>query len=283
MGALGLVESVGRGWLRLRGVRSRKIPTSVGVQHYWEGRGRGPHGTLVLQHGIGAGNALHFALTMLFARRWFRRVIAPDLAGHGLSEPAPCMCPEQVFAGFAEVLDRTLEEPAVVCGNSLGGAMAAQYAVIRPERVRGLVLLSPAGAPMDGQVLAGFVRQFEMPTVEDTRAFIRALYHRAPPGSGWMVRDIRRQFHSAPIRELLASLRPEHGLAPGAIGSLPMPTLLMWGRSDQVMLGSMLAWFKAHLPEHAVVEEPERIGHCPQLDRPLWTAHRLRAFAESLA
>jgi pimeloyl-ACP methyl ester carboxylesterase len=283
LGALGLVESLGRGWLRLRGVRSRKVATAVGVQHYWEGRGRGSLGTLVLQHGIGAGNAMHFALTMLFARRWFRRVIAPDLPGHGLSEPAPCMCPEQVFAGFAEVLDQTLDEPAVVCGNSLGGAMAAQYAVMRPERVRGLVLLSPAGAPMDSQSLAAFIRRFEMPTPEDGRMFVRSLYHRAPPGSNWMIPDIRRQFHAAPIRELLASLRPEHGLDAGAVRALAMPTLLMWGRSDQIMLGSMLDWFKAHLPAHAVVEEPERVGHCPQLDRPLWTARRLRAFAESLA
>jgi kynureninase len=32
-------------------------------------------------------------------------------------------------------------------GNSLGGFVATRYALARPERVRGLVLLSPAGAP----------------------------------------------------------------------------------------------------------------------------------------
>lgn len=51
---------------------------------------------------------------------------------------------------MTEALDALLPEPAIVCGNSLGGAVALHYALARPEKVLGLVLLSPAGLGLGG-------------------------------------------------------------------------------------------------------------------------------------
>lgn len=283
MGLLRPLQAFGHAWLRLRGVRTVHIDSPVGRLHYYDAPGTGTLPTLVLQHGIGAGSAIQFALHMLLLRRHHRRVIVPDLPGHGLSDASPEMSPEVVFAGFAEVLDRTLAEPAVLYGNSLGGAMAVQYARMRPERVRGLFLASPAGAAIDPQEAEHFLRGFDMPDDDATMRFFARLYHRVPPGARFLAGDIRAIFNQPHMRALFEAIRPHHFFTPEVVAGLTAPTLLLWGRSDRVMLPSMLAFYRQHLPPGSVVEEPEGVGHCPHLDRPRWTARRILAFSRSLS
>ncbi len=75
-----------------------------------------------------------------------RRVVALDLPGFGLSEmPSEKISIEgygQILAEFANQLDLN---PAVVVGNSMGGFVAAELAVRRPDSVERLLLLSSAG------------------------------------------------------------------------------------------------------------------------------------------
>ena len=65
------------------------------------------------------------------------RVLAPDLRGFGqrLLEPAP-------FSHVRDV-EELLDGPAVVVGSSLGGRVALELAVLRPELVERLVLIAP--------------------------------------------------------------------------------------------------------------------------------------------
>ncbi len=73
------------------------------------------------------------------------RVIAPDLRGHGLSDPLRAEVELGELADDAAELLRLLDSPpAHVVGLSMGG-MVAQYLAIRhPERVRSLALLGTA-------------------------------------------------------------------------------------------------------------------------------------------
>src|SRR5207244_4639761 len=84
---------------------------------------------------------------------------------------------EAMLAGLDAV---TAEEPVVLCGSSLGGAVALGYAAARPERVRGLVLLSPAGARMTHEEMRRLVAWFDMKDVGDARRFMETIYHRPP-------------------------------------------------------------------------------------------------------
>lgn len=283
MGVLGALDRVIRGGMYAAGLRGRTLDTSVGPVHYYEAKGRGPLPTLVLQHGIGAANATHFAPIAMLARRWFRRVIVPELPGHGRSATPAEISPESVFAGFHEVLDRTLDEPAIVYGNSLGGAMAIQFAQLRPERTRALILASPGGAPLAEEAWRSFVAGFDMDDRARTLDFFQRLHHRVPMGSRWVLGDVRRMFHQPHMRALLASIRPDHFFAPEAVAGLRAPTLLLWGRSDRVMFPEMLEFYRTHLPAGTRVEEPEGIGHCPQIERPFWTLRRILEFSREHA
>jgi lipase len=70
-----------------------------------------------------------------------RRVIAPDLRGHGRSTWDPPWTTERHVADVLETVD---EPVADWLGFSFGGRVAAAVAAAAPERVRRLVLLDPA-------------------------------------------------------------------------------------------------------------------------------------------
>jgi pimeloyl-ACP methyl ester carboxylesterase len=104
--------------------------------------GDGP--AILFIHGLSGcwGNWLE-QLTVFAATN---RVIAIDLPGFGHS---PGGAGELSMGGYAQLLDELLEQLGVqssdVVGNSMGGLIAAELAASFPDRVRRLVLVSPAG------------------------------------------------------------------------------------------------------------------------------------------
>jgi pimeloyl-ACP methyl ester carboxylesterase len=104
--------------------------------------GSGP--PLVLVHGLGGAAANWRLVAPAFAAR--RRVLVPELPGHGGSAPlsgAPSLDP------FAEALLALVEAeeafPAPWVGHSLGGLVALRAAALRPDAVTGIVLAAAAG------------------------------------------------------------------------------------------------------------------------------------------
>jgi pimeloyl-ACP methyl ester carboxylesterase len=71
-----------------------------------------------------------------------RRLIVPDLPGHGGSAPLPAAAS---LRGFADALVPLLDGPVDVLGHSLGGVVALRLAERHPELVRRIVVAAAAG------------------------------------------------------------------------------------------------------------------------------------------
>src|SRR2546423_9270085 len=76
---------------------------------------------LVLVHGLGGAAANWLALAPLLLPG--RRVLVPELAGHGGSDPLPAAAS---LNAYADRIAGLLDEPAAIVGHPLGGAGAVR-------------------------------------------------------------------------------------------------------------------------------------------------------------
>lgn len=82
--------------------------------------------TLLLLHGLGATADVWRAWEPLLVAGWPGRWIAPDLPGHGGSDPLPRYSFGSVAAAVADLLDA--DEPVIVVGHSMGGVVGLTLA-----------------------------------------------------------------------------------------------------------------------------------------------------------
>lgn len=267
---------------RARGFRSRTLTAAGFRVHLYERKGRGRAPAVLLVHGLG-GNAYSFLPLLGTLVRESRRVVAIELPGHGRSplatEPATIA---ECGAAVAAALE-TLGEPAVVIGNSLGGAIGLYTAAMLPERVAGFVGLNPAGAPLEGADRHAVIDAFRGGTVGAARELLRRLYHR-PPRGGWLVAGgLAKHWASRPVQRLVDDLRAgdQPGIPAEVLAQIVGPVLILWGEHDRILPASSAEWFRAALKPGSVEVIPGS-GHLPQLEQSRLVAARLTRFLREL-
>lgn len=267
-----------RGWRSHRSyTRSGRVHTLEGINHH------APPGTVVMLHGFGSA-AVHWWPVIGALRQSVRRVVLPDLPGHGFSDmPLEGLAPPTLRAGLLESLDERLHEPAVLVGNSMGGLAAIEYALARPERVRGLVLMSPGGAPMTPEALSRFVDSFHLNSHRDALDFVDRLFARRAPMRHALAWGVRRTFAQPGLRGLLQGIAERDLLNAERLSELQVPLVLIWGQGDRVLPAEHREFFLRHLPPHARIVEPKHVGHSPYLEDPGLVIREVRGLLDSLA
>ena len=104
---------------------------------------------VVLLHGLTATRR-YVVMGSRALERGGHRVIAYDARGHGASTPAPdpdAYDYDDLVEDLRAVLDDRGIERAVLAGASMGAHTAARLALDAPERVAGLVIITPAFDP----------------------------------------------------------------------------------------------------------------------------------------
>lgn len=113
--------------------------------HYWQMGQSNSGPPVLLLHGFGVGS-FHWERCMLQLAERGHRVWALDFIGQGRSWPRQAtgvtysvdLWTEQVKA----FIDEVIREDCFVCGNSLGGFVAASFAALYPKKVLGVILVN---------------------------------------------------------------------------------------------------------------------------------------------
>jgi pimeloyl-ACP methyl ester carboxylesterase len=262
-------------------IRPRTVSTSVGRVRVLEARGGGALPPLLMLHGFGA-QALHYLPTMRRLRPHFASIHAPDLLGHGFSETPRAMDAEVLRTGLVETLREVQTEPAIVLGNSMGGLAALRFALERPELVRALILISPAGAMRDADGIDTLKQKFALRSHDDALRFIDRLFADRTRWRHLLALGVRRGFARPALRSLIEGVDEGSFLEPEALARLEMPILFVWGKKEKLLDPEDLGFFRRHLPAHAEVLEPDGFGHSPFLEDPAGVAAMTLRFAQSL-
>ena len=230
--------------------------------------GSGP--VVVLLHGLG-GSSANWAFNVPALAQKFR-VVVPDQVGFGRSDK-PLV--NYRVATYVDFLDKFLSElkveRAALVGNSMGGWVAAAYALKYPSKVERLVLVDAAGfAPpkefdlstLSGlnpstrdemKRLAGMV--FFNPLLKTDAAVDLMLAQRLSAGDGYT------------IQSLVESIYRGEDMLDGKLAGLKQPVLLVWGREDGLTpLAREGERFRREIPQAQLVVF-DGCGHVPQVEK----------------
>ena len=204
--------------------------------------GDGP--PVVLLHGP-SGYAAHW-LQVIPGLVTSHRVIAPDLPGHGASEPADgTVDADRVLQWLDELIERTCESPPALVGQTLGGAIAARFAGDHDHRLSRLVLVDSFGltslqpVPEFWLALTQFLAQPTERTHQslwrycafDLDGLLQRMGERWDPFTAYNLDRAR----SPGVQAALSALMAQFG-APAiphdALARIAVPTTLIWGRYD---------------------------------------------------
>ena len=217
------------------------------------------------------------------------RIVLFDNRGVGESDapPGPYSVPQMAEDAVA-VLDAVGAERAHVVGVSLGGYVAQELAVTRPERVDKLVLLSTAVAagegalPMPERGLDGFTRFPQLPREEGLRLLVEnSLGDHAVRERPELVDEVYRYRldHAPPLEAWAAQAAAGAGFQHTSrpIEEIGAPTLVLHGGADAIVdprNGELLA---QRIPNARLETFPDR-GHLAMWQEPEWFARELREF-----
>jgi len=118
---------------------------------------------VVLLHGLTASRR-YVVMGSSSLQRSGHRVISYDARGHGSSAPAPAPGDygyELLSADLLAVLDELELERAVLAGASMGAHTILRLALDVPERVAGLVVITPAYDPVAGAGAVQRLRRYD--------------------------------------------------------------------------------------------------------------------------
>ncbi len=214
----------------------------AGIQTAVLDGGDGPD--LVLLHGAGEFAGLWTPVLPALLRS--RRVVVPDLPGHGASAAGPSMSADDVLAWLGELIERTCAEPPTIVGRGLGGAIAARFAASRPSALARLVLVGSLGlsdfAPVASFAAALHAFQAQ-PTAESrdrlfAECFVDLDRLRDRMGERWqpLADYALAGARAEQMRHALSGLMPAFGLSAipdPDLARVVVPTALIWGRDDR--------------------------------------------------
>jgi len=229
---------------------------------------------LVYLHGAGGGG-LWLPWMEDLAQKF--NVIVPEHPGFGRSDmPAWLDGIHDVALFYLEFLAAENLAGVHLMGGSIGGWIAAEMAMLDASRLKTLTLIGPAGIHVSG------VRKPDL-FMWSAEELARRLFHDKAMGDEAAKRavdpagDDVRMKNIYTVARLAWHPRFYDPLLMKWLKRVKLPTLIVWGRDDQVLPAALVQGFAERLPQAEIEIVPD-CGHLPQLEKKDFFVERVMRF-----
>jgi 3-oxoadipate enol-lactonase len=227
---------------------------------------------LLLLHGFCESHLIFESLIPELSARY--RVIAPDLPGHGETSWDKGIRNLDDFACWLrDFLDALEVEDCVLVGHSMGGYIAAAFAELFPERLRGLGMLhsTALGDPEERKESRSKAMAFVQQNGKELflRAFVASLFHDPQPQWLKKLTEITAVTDQDAILACLRMMRDRPDRS-AVVGALVVPVMYITGGLDGLVSPERSRQELAQLPlallhripeasHMGIYEAPERV------------------------
>lgn len=241
------------------------------------------HNTVILLHGYTASKELW----LRFARHLddSLHVVIPDLAGHGetgyfngWSYTAAAQA-----ARVNQLMTKRYAQQATLIGNSMGGMIAANFAIMYPEQTQAIVLFNPAGVspPTPSVTEAMFAQGLSPFEIDSTEAFLKfyTLTMAKPPFAPTFVlrgMALRYMARKQAYVHIAQDFRFNDSLD-NRLHLIDSKTLIVWGDQDQILSPTAAPlWHDGIRDSELVIIKG--VGHMPMVEVPETAATLTKSF-----
>jgi pimeloyl-ACP methyl ester carboxylesterase len=182
------------------------------------------------------------------------------LPGHPVGDPLTTVA--ELAAWLAGEIKERASGPAVICGNSLGAAVALQTALTYVGGVAGLILIGGGARLRVGSQIFDMIDQRWPACIEELIGF--SVDEQCP-------QPLRRRLHGMHLAVGQRATRADYAAcnefdAMDRVGAIAMPALILVGANDR-MTPPKYATFLHHAIAGSELTVVERAGHLPHLEQ----------------
>jgi len=245
-------------------------PVELTIDEFGAGR------PFLLLHG-GAGPASFLPFAASFAKQRAARVLVPTHPGfNGTPRPGDLTDVRALAKRYVALLDELDLRDVTVVGNSIGGWIAAEMAILASPRVSGVVVMNGVGLAVPDHPVADF---FALSMDELTElSYHDPARFRLDPAT---VSEGQKAVMGA-NRQAIAlyggATMTDPTLA-GRLGQVTVATIVLWGQSDRIADPAYGKAYAAAIPG-ARYEPLEQTGHLPQIESPALALTAIWEFAD---
>ena len=217
---------------------------------------------ILLLHGM-LGSVWNWEITVQALHEVGYRVLVPVLPIYTIEAS------RATLDGLTDYVEAFLDEIGIrrcmIAGNSLGGHLAARFAIHFSHRTSGLVLTGASGISeidLGSTIMRRRDRAYLRERAEKT-FFDPAMC------TDELLDDVIRIINTpAHVKRLISFTRSiQNGSVRDGLSEIKCPTLLIWGREDQVTPLHVAETFREGI-SGADLHILERCGHAPMMERP---------------
>jgi pimeloyl-ACP methyl ester carboxylesterase len=242
-------------------------PVEVSVTEYGPGSGQ----PFLLLHG-GAGPQSVTGFAEKFAALHQVRVLAPTHPGFaGTARPGSLDSVGGLAALYQGLLDTLDLTDVTVIGNSIGGWITAEIALLASPRVSGIVLIDAVGIEVPGHPVADFF------SLTMDQVFTLSFHNPAPFRIDPSTLPPAAQAAAAGNRAAIATYAGTSMTDPTLAerqAARENPTLVLWGQSDGIVDADYGRAYAKAIPM-AQFQLLPATGHSPQLETPDQVIHAI--------